>query len=385
MPRKKSKQNKSAQTQTADREKEIGALDVKTLRRVTKPFATFKKNAHGIDSSDSNDLQLHFLRGSWVDGTLKHYNSAVVKFRRFATLHKIDHTELLPASPLLIKRFVAWASVKEEEWARHDESVKSSTIKTYISGLKAWHIFHDEEYPYHTKTAVKLLIKASEMIEARFKEKDKKRPPVLLQDLLDLQKRTEGGQSKSQVAYTAALCAFWGTSRLGELVSDDPKRSIPTWGDLTWAHDKSYVRIAVHEAKTAAPGEIQWIHLQRQNSTLDPVQALYDLRVTRRHKPSDPLFRWERNGKLEVLTKRAAIDWFVSVWKKSKRVKKGVDLSGHSFRIGGASLRWNFGAARKELMQAGRWKSDTYKVYIRKYSAQVMRQTRAILRSSQIV
>lgn len=384
MPGRKSTARTSAQANNRVHDGEVDLLNKKTLRRVTKPFATFKKNTLGIDPTDTDNLQQQFLRGSWADGTLRHYNSAIVKFKRFAKLHGIPDDQLLPAPPLLIKRFVAWASIKEEEWAKHDESVKSSTIKTYISGIKAWHVFHNEDYPYQTKTAVKLLIKAAEMIEACFKEKDKKRPPVLLQDLVDLQKKTEGELSRSRVAYVAALCAFWGTSRLGELVSDDPKRSIPTWGDLVWAQDGSFVRIAIHEAKTAAPGKIQWIHLQRQNSTLDPVRALYDLRNTRQSKPSDPLFRWEDKGRFVVLTKQAAINWFVSVWRTSKKVKRGVDLSGHSFRIGGASLRWNLGAARKELMQTGRWKSDTYRVYIRKFSSHVLRQTKAILRKSQI-
>jgi hypothetical protein len=54
------------------------------LKKLTKPFGAFKKDAFGIDRSDSDEIQKHFLRGSWMDGTLKHYNSGVVKLLRFA-------------------------------------------------------------------------------------------------------------------------------------------------------------------------------------------------------------------------------------------------------------------------------------------------------------
>lgn len=52
---------------------------LKELQRVTNPFGAFKKNALGIDDSRDDEVKQHYLRGAWGDGTLKGYNSGVVK------------------------------------------------------------------------------------------------------------------------------------------------------------------------------------------------------------------------------------------------------------------------------------------------------------------
>lgn len=49
------------------------------LRRVTKLFGAFKKNASGLDDSDRDEVKKHYLQGAWSDGTLKGYNSGIVK------------------------------------------------------------------------------------------------------------------------------------------------------------------------------------------------------------------------------------------------------------------------------------------------------------------
>lgn len=81
----------------------------KVLRRVTKSFGSFKSNALGEDKSEVDEVQKHFLRGAWMEGTLKHYNSAVIKLLRFAVVKKIDRRNLLPISHDLIIQFVVWA------------------------------------------------------------------------------------------------------------------------------------------------------------------------------------------------------------------------------------------------------------------------------------
>lgn len=52
---------------------------------------------------------------------------------------------------------------------------------------------------------------------------------------------------------------------------------------------------------------------------------------------------------------------------------------GHSFRIGGASLRWNLRADRDEVKRCGRWASDAYLVYLRRFSDRELAKTRELL------
>lgn len=221
---------------------------------------------------------------------MKSYISGVVKLHRFALVKKIERKELLPISAALVKQFVVWTSKKEVEEARLDESVKSTTIKAYIAGIKAWHLFHDKAYPYHVDGAVKTLLRATRMVEARIQDIKKKRRPVLLSDLIKLLEVLPNQGEAGLAMLTAALVAFWGTARLGELLSDSTNKRLPRWDDLEWANDKSFVNIRILNAKTAKPGEVQFINLRRQNSLLDPVLILEEWFAYRPRKPSEEIF-----------------------------------------------------------------------------------------------
>lgn len=78
----------------------------KELRKATNPFGAFKKNTAGVDSTEDDEVKQHFLRGAWGDGSLKSYNSGVVKLYRFAKVKGVNKENLLPISPKLVKQFV---------------------------------------------------------------------------------------------------------------------------------------------------------------------------------------------------------------------------------------------------------------------------------------
>lgn len=353
--------------------------DVKTLKKVTNPFGAFKKDAEGVDSIDEDEVKQHFLRGAWGDGTLKSYNSGVVKLYRFAKVKEIERKELLPISAKIVKQFVVWASKKEFGNAIDDESVRSSTLKAYIAGIKAWHMFHDQSYPHHVDDAVRTLLRATRLTEAKLSEVGKKRPPVLISDLVILMEVLPRQGERGLAILTVALVAFWGTARLGELISDSVKKRLPRWDDLEWAEERSYVRISIHNAKTSAPGEVQYIHLQRLASVLDPVSILEEWWALRPRKLSEEIFVVWVDEKKKRLGKQSTIDHLRAVWNE-KRPRNKQMLHGHSFRIGGASLKWNLGSDREEVKRAGRWASDAYLVYLRKFSDKELDSTRKILK-----
>lgn len=349
------------------------------MKRATKPFGAFKKNALGIDDSDQDEVKRHYLRGAWSDGTLKSYNSGIVKLLRFAEVKKIARTELLPISPKTLKKFIVWASKKDVSEAKEDESVKVTTLKAYVAGVKAWHMFHDERYPHETNEAVRTLLKASKMVESRAQQVEKKRPPVLISDLVVLLKELPKQGERGVAMLCAALVAFWGTARLGELLSDSTAKSLPRWSDLEWSSDKSSVRIQLLNAKTAKPGEVQYLQLHRQESLLDPVSLLEEWQAFRQRKQNEELFTLSMGDKTRRLGKQETIDHLRATWNAS-RSKKQQLLHGHSFRIGGASLRWNLGASREEVKESGRWQSEAYTIYLRKFSEKELKETRQLLK-----
>lgn len=352
--------------------------DLRELRKVTNAFGAFKKNALGVDDTMTDEVKQHFLRGAWGEGTLKSYNSGVVKLHRFASVKKVEKSQILPISPALMKQFVVWASKKSTNIAKEDESVKWSTLKAYIAGIKAWHLFHNKEYPYQVDRAIKTLLKATRMTEAKFEEIDRKRSPVQLSDLIILLEMLPSQGEAGIAMLCVALVAFWGTARLGELLSDNPRKTLPRWDDLEWNEDRSIVKIALHNAKTARPGEVQYISLERQNSLLDPVSMLEEWFAFRHRKLSDEIFVVHVNDKKTRLGKQATISQLRSIWN-TKRSKKKQMLHGHSFRIGGASLRWNLGADREEVKRAGRWASNAYIIYLRKFSEKELKKTYVLL------
>lgn len=350
----------------------------KKLKKLTKPFGAFKKNALGIDDSNSDEVKMHYLRGAWSDGTLKSYNSGIVKLLRFAEVNNVKRTDLLPIAPKILKRFIVWASKKNVSVAKDDESVKGTTLKAYVAGVKAWHMFHDEQFPHETNEAVKTLLKATKMVESQAQQVEKKRPPVLISDLVILLETLPKQGERGLAMLCAALVTFWGTARLGELLSDNQAKVLPTWSDVEWAKDRSSVKILLINAKTAKPGELQYLRLHRQESLLDPVSILEEWYALRTRKPNEEIFTLLVSEKTRRLGKQETIDHLRKTWNE-KRSKKRQLLHGHSFRIGGASLRWNLGATREEIKECGRWQSDAYQIYLRKFSDKEMKETRKLL------
>lgn len=350
--------------------------------RLTRNFKAFRSNARGIERSAEDEVQQHYLRGTWADGTLKYYNSVVLKLLRFAEVKQINRELLLPISGPTLKSFIVWTSKKQEQRASDDESVSSSTIKAYIAGIRAWHLFHDEKYPNDVDLAVSGLLKASKKIEAEFKERDKRRPPVLISDLAILLEELPEEGEKGRAVLALALTAFWGTARLGELISDNEEKQLPTWEDVSWGPNGSFVKITIKGAKTAGPGEHQYICLSKQESKLDPVRALENWFWFRERKLSEEIFTLKTGDSKTRMKKRETITYLRNIWNKHRPPNSQM-LFGHSFRIGGASLRWNLGASRDELKVCGRWKSDTYKIYLRKFTTSEMRGTVKLLKDLQ--
>lgn len=285
----------------------------------------------------------------------------------------------MPISPRLLKQFVVWVSKKNVSEAKEDKSVKSLMIKAYVAGIKAWHLFHDEEYPRHADDAVKTLLKATKMVEAQAHEVEKKRPPLLVSDLVALLEVLPSQGERGLAMLAVALTAFWGTARLGELLSDDPEKVLPRWDDLEWVANRSSVKINLRNAKTAKPGETQSLYLHRQASLLDPVSMLEEWKAFRSRKASEEVFSVRTGDTVKRLGKQETIICLRSIWNTRRRDGEQL-LHGHSFRIGGASLRWNLGATREEVKRSGRWTSDAYLIYLQKFTTKELAKTKKLLR-----
>ncbi|KAH9443796.1 hypothetical protein Pst134EB_026190 [Puccinia striiformis f. sp. tritici] len=70
-------------------------------------------------------------------------------------------------------------------------------------------------------------------------------------------------------------------------------------------------------------------------------------------------------GDLIHLTKPMVCQAFVSIWNDN-----GLSgISGHSFRVGGASLRFALGTSVQDICPLGRWTSNCYQLYLQEYTS----------------
>lgn len=310
-------------------------------------------------------LQLHLLNG-WKPNTLNSYNSAVNKFLTFYQ-EKYEQPFVLPATATDIYEFCI--TVGRTDFKEYGNKISAKTLTKYLFGLQAWHLFHSKTYPHDTKDTVKVILRASGHADALFPPKPQK-PAVLLQHLLALFHSLRQGSQKDLAILDCAIVAFWGLARLAELTYDSRLEPAP-WASSVLASDAirpvgdlSHVILLVRGAKTAKPGETQRILLNAQPNCLCPVQAVRR-RLSSLPTASDALFSYVDNNKQRNnLTRSTVVNRCRDIWKQH-----GWDtISGHSFRVGGASLCAALGVPHADIKTLGRWTTSCYKLYLREYS-----------------
>ncbi|PLW13237.1 hypothetical protein PCANC_18026 [Puccinia coronata f. sp. avenae] len=192
-----------------------------------------------------------------------------------------------------------------------------------------------------------------------------------------------GGTPEEKAILDLVLTAFWSMARLGELTywknSGPPKEK----GELL-VQDVAFrlsrsgdprALITPREAKTSKLGEEQMLQLLHQNNLLCPVMAVRR-RISEARSPTNTLLGFYlQDGTRYNLTKSWVRHVLQGAWKKGNY----EGISGHSFRVGGASLRFALDIPVEEIMKLGCWVLDCYKLYIQEYTKAEVKETKALL------
>ncbi|KAH9824705.1 hypothetical protein DFH28DRAFT_831292, partial [Melampsora americana] len=134
------------------------------------------------------------------------------------------------------------------------------------------------------------------------------------------------------------LVAFWGMMRLAEITYTN-RTGRPSWLNSVLCNDvlshspAASVSLAVRGAKTAKAGIAQMVLLNPQPNVLCPVQAVRR-RLLTISSPEDSLFGYHADVRIN-LTRSLLVSKCTKVWAEHG----WLGLSGHSFRVGGASFR----------------------------------------------
>ncbi|KZT18119.1 hypothetical protein NEOLEDRAFT_1080978 [Neolentinus lepideus HHB14362 ss-1] len=241
----------------------------------------------------------------------------------------------MPASALLLAGFASWRA----------GTVSGSTIAAWLSAVRAWHrVNHapwagDDDFVSLVKTSASKLTPASSRRE--------KRAPVTLQHLIPLARALDPSSGRDCAVLAVALIAFWGCCRLGELVVPSKASFDPRW----------------HVSRSAPVRYIDhWDGLQSAHFDIPfgkvEKEAGARISLTGRHElcPVRALHRWA------PLTKAAFLQRCEEVWRPLRLSR----ISGHSFRIGGATELLLAGVPPETVAAQGRWKSLAFLLYWRK-------------------
>lgn len=318
----------------------------------------------GVEATVPLDSPSFFiLLHGWAPATTRQYAAAVNKFLVFLST-TLDAQTSLPFKSKIIYQFILWCS------SSSSKRVRTTTIKHYLSGLRMWHSLHDKPFPTVDTHRIRLLLKSCTRTEDR--SSTKVRIGLTLRDVLVLTDELTTSSRTDLVTKSIILVGFWDLARLGELTAnrDHPCVFIRR-RDVKFYDDGKRARITLRLAKTAQPGEVQYLHLSDQPNRLDPINALHALLQRIPGDAEDPLFPGASPG-------RPMHRSLISNFLKANGPSDTHRWSGHSLRIGGASFQRHAGRSVDSLERLGRWRSSAYKLYVDKYSPALSRSTKAL-------
>jgi hypothetical protein len=288
----------------------------------------------------------------------------------------------LPATADDIYHFCFWAGRNEEQ--QTTQEIKATTVEKYLYGIQAWHEYHSTPYPKESKSKVATLLKSSAKVDAQVPGKAKK-AAVQIRHLVFLSQHLEKEGPQAEAIRDLALTAFWGMARLAELTyaaecGQILKAKSLLTSDVHFGRSGKgeVATLTLRNAKTCGPGSVQHIQLRSLNNHLCPVRAVRR-RLDEAKGRETSLFGFYERGTRHHLTRNNVISRVKSTWEAGGF----PGLSGHSFRVGGASLRFAMGVPTEEICQLGRWVSDCYKLYIRVYSEAEKAEAKNLLRNVQ--
>jgi hypothetical protein len=260
--------------------------------------------------------------------------------------------------------------------------ISSKSLRKYIYGLKAWHVYHNVTFPIGNKTRIDLMLKASSREDKRAVKVPQK-SPVMFWHLSHLWSSLVHGDDFDKAVLDMAVVAFWGLARLAELTYTAKKGVISfvnllLTSDVTLGADAVFAKTAtltLRGTKTGLPGHPQLITLAKQRHALCPVLAI-KRRLSAAEGTRTSLFGYGSGETRRHLTR----SWAVARLEAVLLSGGYTGLKGHSFRVGGASFREAFGMSHPDICLLGRWKLSCYSLYLRKYSADKLKKSKALVR-----
>lgn len=293
--------------------------------------------------------------------TRQTYSTPIKSYTEYCALNGINPP--FPATFHSLSDWVASLSVKR---------VKTKSIKAYLTGIRSAHVdmgFEDLDV-FHSPR-LKRIIDGSRRLRGEIdtQERCPITKDVLLKILPHFDRSTKHGAT-IQAAFCLAFAAFL---RVGEFTyepKDLREEDFDQWF-LTRRQVRLYedhLELTLPSSKTDPFRRGVTLTIAATNDEACAVRALRHLFQRYPTSLSSPLF--EING---VFSRRLITD---NLRQALRSVGLQGHYSGHSFRRGAATSARIAGLSEDEIKLLGRWKSDSYRLYIKTHPAYILAASR---------
>jgi len=288
-------------------------------------------------------------------GTEKVYATGWRSWLRFCTEFKL--AALNPPEHVLCA-FVAWLATPA---AARKRGLAVSTVRNYLSGIAHGHVMRGLPSPTADLALLRRVTKGH--MRWRGIHTKQKRPITigLLALIAGVVDRSDAVQS---TVFDALCLGVHGLIRLGELLPrPSGDRSPMTRAAAYFAPGGMHASLFLPVSKSDPFGAGARVHLFASRDSTCPIAALHRLLAVP-GTPSMPLLRHGDKALSRDLFITTIRSFIARVETKYGLRLRAREFAGHSMRRGGATSLSNRGVPSHFIQWLGRWKSDTYKIYI---------------------
>ena len=143
------------------------------------------------------------ITGALATSSKSTYGAGLLRFNQFCDRWQISEVARMPASYALLCAFIG----------NHKGSSSGKTIKSWLSGIRAWHISNHAPWYGDDKWVQMARISAN---KEGYRHKRPLRAPVSIEHLLALQRAITASNPFHAALWAVALVTFFGCRRLGE-------------------------------------------------------------------------------------------------------------------------------------------------------------------------
>ena len=298
------------------------------------------------------DYTTSLLYYGLAKSTRKTYSASQRRFLEFCYWagHIHENGSPLPANEQTLMMFAAHLS----------QTIKASSIKVYLSGVRSLHIEQGFKNPLDNCFRLERVLRG---IKRRQGAGTRQRLPITIAILRKLYSILNLNDYTDALFWAACLTGFFGFLRCGEFTTKSSHFDINTSLSLADLQVDKHLNPSVMllNIKASKTDQFRCGHTLRigaSGSNICAVRALMNYLHHRGGNPG-PLFMLQ-NG--QPLSRSKFCSWLTEAMT---RIGETGQYSGHSFRIGAATTAAAVGIPDHLIKTLGRWISDAYQIYIR--------------------